>query len=520
MNKHIIKALLFAAVAMPLTTSCELDQFPEGSIPAEKSWEKVSDAQNYQVGLFASLRGLGGGSNTYVTEAQADLFNGMDGNGGNPLQREHEWNFTTAQFAGNQTWAGGYSTVANANNIIVNIDNITPESEEDEAVLADVKGTAYFARAYAYASMVLRYCDAYDAATAESKLGLPIVETVDVNAKPARANLQKTYEFILGDIAQAETLLEGMDGDITRPGYSAVIALKARVLLNMKRYDDALTAATSIMGAYPLCSAADLAGMWVNDESSEIIYQPVYNLDERPASYSPIFISYDTGTEAWNPYFLPTQGLMDLYEEGDARKEIYFTYAPVSARGLVDEGYIFTKYPGNPALRKAGETEISTFYNMPKMFRASELYLIAAEASLFKDDNEGALKFLNEIRKNRYPSELEEACKLSKEAYENLNLDEKSKYVDFDDYVVKQMKEEWVREMVGEGFRLDCLKRWGEGVKRMAPQEFTENILTNIPESEYTKLNIQPGDALYFKMTWEIPTNDLESNDNLIGNWK
>ena len=79
----------------------------------------------------------------------------------------------------------------------------------------------------------------------------------------------------------------------------------------------------------------------------------------------------------------------------------------------------------------------------------------------------------------------------------------------------------WAREMVGEGFRLDCLKRWGDGIKRMAPQKSLvgANVLRNADPTLSTELNVAAEDARYFKMVWEIPSNDLQTNKNLVGNW-
>lgn len=69
----------------------------------------------------------------------------------------------------------GYSVISNANNIINNIDKITPEegNEEQAALLKYYKGSAYFVRALAYDKLARRYCKAYDKATAEETLGLP-----------------------------------------------------------------------------------------------------------------------------------------------------------------------------------------------------------------------------------------------------------------------------------------------------------------------------------------------------------
>lgn len=498
MKKYIFKTVLCSALAMSLTTSCELDQYPESSIPVEKSWEKVSDAENFYVGLLSNLRAVSGGANYYVSECQSDLFNAV--RGAASQNQVHEWSFTTSMFDGDAIWTENYGMMANANNILDNIDNVAVETEEEQAVVNNIKGTAYFTRAYAYTNMVTRYCQNYDAATAENTLGLPIVLTVDVNAKPGRATLAATYAQILADIAEAEKLISD-NTDTSSPNLNTVTALKARVYLNMKKYEEALAVATSLFEAYPLTDADNYPYMWVYDESSETIYQPLQTVDERTGSMATIFIAYNAATSTNNPYFVPTQGLMDLYERSDIRKDMFFRETTITAAtgDATSNGYMFSKFPGNPNLYKSGENETNTWYNMHKPFRVAEMYLIAAEAYLLKaqKDEANALKMLNAIRESRGASALQSTG----------------------NKLVQDMKDEWAREFVGEGFRLDCLKRWNDGVKRMAPQTFTENILINAPTSSYTGLNITTTDPLYKKMIWEIPSQDMQANSNLVGNW-
>lgn len=486
--KTFIKTILGSALFLPLVASCELDQFPRGSIIEENSWEQVSDATNYYYGLQAILRGATGGSQVYVPEIQTDLFNARTGAAS--LTQEHDWSFTTAQFAGDSKWAASYQLISNANEIINNIDKIQVETDEDQLYLDNIKGAAYFARAYAYANMVVRYCKDYEPATAAGELGLPLVETVDVNAKPDRATLEETYQFIMDDIERAHQYLK-TTGTVTEPGTDALTALEARMDLYMHKYDEAAEKAQSLMAKYPLISdAATFATMWMNDAGSEIIYQPYQDINELTGGYATVFISYNTATRSYNPYFLPTQGLMDMYESSDYRKNTYFTQVSIDANGQRDRGYIFYKFPGNPALRQQN----TDFNNMTKVFRSAELYLIAAEAELMKTnkDEGAALGYLNTLRQNRGASALSSTG----------------------DQLVQDMKDEWVREMVGEGFRLDCLKRWHEGFTRKTPQTFTQNILIN--QTGFQDLTVSADNQ---KFVWEIPANDLQANKNLQRNW-
>ena len=60
MNKYIFKTILSAALAFPVLTSCELDQYPAGTIPAEEAWQSTDDANNFYIGLLSYLRSYAG----------------------------------------------------------------------------------------------------------------------------------------------------------------------------------------------------------------------------------------------------------------------------------------------------------------------------------------------------------------------------------------------------------------------------------------------------------------------------
>lgn len=500
MNKYIVKTILGAALALPVLTSCELDQFPEGTIPAEKAWETVQDASNFHIGLLASLRSLAGDGTKTVAEVQTDLFN--QGTSSTSYYQESDWTWTTNQFNGDGRWTGNYSLISTANYILDNVENVAQESAADSAAVREFKGTAYFARAYAYSNLVTRYCKEYDPATAANELGLPLVTTVDINAKPSRASLQATYDLILADLTQAADLMKNVEGDITVPTIDAVTALQARVYLYCKQYDNAIAAAEKLFTKFPLTKKSDLWTLWSEDAGTEIIYQPLLTTDERSGgSMGSAYFGFSQTEKLRSASYFPTQGLMDLYESKDARKEVYFYEDQLCSGQYIGTGYIFSKFPGNPSLRKSNETDETAWYNAPKAFRTAEMYLIAAEAALFKatPDEVAAQRYLNTLRVARGASETQKSGAL----------------------LVQEMKDEWAREMVGEGFRLDCLKRWGDGIKRMAPQTFggAAVLRKGADLGLSTELNVQPDDARYYKMVWEIPSSDLQTNKNLVGNW-
>ena len=158
---------------------------------------------------------------------------------------------------------------------------------------------------------------------------------------------------------------------------------------------------------------------------------------------------------------------------------------------------LLNKFPGNPDLCKEADDPDHSYLNAPKPFRIAEQYMIAAEAS-YRLGNEGdARDYLNMLRSNRGLADTGNSG----------------------DALFKDIQDEWYREFVGEGFRLDCLKRWHLGFTRDGIYQRTNSsngpvVATNVQE---LTLDVSPDDK---RFVWEIPTNDIETNPNLGGaNW-
>lgn len=556
MNKYILKAIFCSALALPLFTSCELDQLPTDSLTDKESWKTYNDATNQYNGLLAILRSDISGSNAYLTDVMSDLFNQRLTSAS--YGQEHSWRFTGSQFGGDAIWANNYSVILQANFILQNIgkfENSSTLSDQQKANIYNIKATAYFARAYAYSRMVTRYCKDYEPETAANELGLPIVETVSSEAKPARASLQTTCDTIEANLNHAMTYFdkvaeynEGVkptariESSIYKPNADCVTALRARFYLYEHKFDQAIEEAETIRNTYSLASGSrEMLNLWILDEGSEIIYEPLQTPDELSGSYG-IFLSYNLVTsdlsntefKGMNPDFLPTKGLVDLYSDQDVRRKVYFSYpkdgyntfnlgfgtqsgyqlltfdqllgvsADISTTsGDTESGVVFTKYVGNPTLRKQNQWYAQN-YNMTKAFRASEAYLIIAEANLRKanPDEAAARDALNELRRNRFEGETD--------------YDGSADYIGDNvtgAALVKVMQDEWTREFVGEGFRLDNLKRWHLGFKRMAAQQFQNPVL--VSTHGWQDLEVE---ANNIRFTWPIPQQETQANKNIKQN--
>lgn len=487
MNKNIFKTIILSSAFVCGFTSCDLDQYPYDSIVTETAWQTIDDAERFRTGIYSYLRSISGGKYMYISDLQSDLFNATisySNNGGDM----HRWDFTAAQYDIEDTWRGCYETINNCNNIIQNIGTITLESDEEKAEANNIKGEALFIRALCYHNLAIRFAKDYDPSTASSNLGLPLVLEMDPMGKPSRSNLDETYKQIKSDINEARTLMSVQgEANSTYLTLDALNLFEARVDLYMHDYQNAITLAKEVMAKYPLIDNKDnLSSMWLNDESSEIIFRSYQSVDERANSMD-MYLSYSTASEAFSPYYVPSKWVYDLYEDGDIRKDVFFLKSKITCLDQsVEDVYMLNKFPGNPALKK---TEYE-YYNMAKLFRSAEAYLIAAEAAYMINDA-NAIQYLNTLRAKRGASALNVSG-------ENL---------------MNAIEEEWIREFVGEGMRIDQLKRWNKSMVRHDPQN-TTILMSGNGFTDFSK------DASDIRFVWEIPNNDLNANANLVGNWE
>ena len=491
--KKLVKYTILTALLISVVVSCELDRYPFNQIEQSQAFQTADDAVSLRNGLYSDLRGMLHGIYMYTTDLQADMLNAtLDF--GNRNGFPHRWTgFLADNYTIRDTWRGYYSNLVNVNNLINNIAQIDAEDADEQAALDVYLGEAHLLRAFYYHQLVLRFAKDYEPATAGTDLGVPLVLEFDVTLLPERATIEAVYQQILSDINEAETYLAPVTGspNADRLTYDAAVALEARVRLCMHDYAGAVTAANSIIdaGAYPLISdEGELKAMWVDDESTEVIFQFPLSAPNELGNTNAIYLRYQSALDKYAPDFVPQQWVIDMYEDVDIRKNVYLEQKPVIIQGIDYPGiWLINKYPGNPDLFEAATTN---YQQQPKVFRVAEMYLISAEAAAQSPATEGdALSTLNDLRLAR-------------------GLTALSGLTGTD--LMDAIKEERTREMLCEGTRLDDLKRWHMGFSRSTPQNM--DLIETGPD--YEQKTVTADDD---KFVWGIPQNDITTNPNLAG---
>ncbi len=491
--------ILIATAALALLGSCDLDMYPEDKLVNDQALLSIEDLQKFELGTYAAFRANFNESLIVGGDLQADYTNAVSGFG-NIFGPLHTWTYNYADYDVHDVWEACYYTIAQVNYVLSKAGNITCETEEDEATYNIIVGEMYFMRAMSLYQLVEKFCGDYNAATATKEFsGLPVLTGFDPMALPSRSTLENTYGQILADIAEAGNYLAGSAGEPNSTWITedCITALEARVYLQMHNYPKALEKANSLIsgGNYVLAKTVeDLQDIFKYDNGSEVIFVFHASQTELPASFGEQFIlDRNSKDDYFVPQYIPTQTLIDLYEDEDIRKEAFYLKAEkgiceINGTKIETPVYLMNKYPGNPKLQTTAGTK--NYRNAIKVFRIAEMYLIAAEAAVQTGGD--AATPLNALRENRGLA-----------ALGSVTLDD--------------VKKERMRELVFEGNRISDLKRWGDGINQRVPQTGTnkdgEAVRLNQPGDSFEKLAIAAND---FRFVWPIPSDEIYANQNLV----
>lgn len=286
-------------------------------------------------------------------------------------------------------WARNYSVISGVNHLLEPIDNV----EFDEKAKNNIKGQAYFLRAFAYLDLVQYFGDV--------PLHLKPVKTLEEASLPLTPAAQ-IYDQIISDARQAAALLpDKANQELGRATSGAAKMLLGNVYINQKKWQEAEAILKEVTG-YGLLS--DYAQIFdpANKNHRESIFEIQYK--EGTEGYASWFfytflpqpisaeeVSAVTGipevARTIEGYNIPTPDMIAAYEPDDVRKE-------ASVGTLIASGSpcpFIKKYCHPHAL--SGNTND----NWP-VYRYAETLLFLAEAANEQNKTSEALGYLNQVR--------------------------------------------------------------------------------------------------------------------------
>jgi len=499
MKKINIAILFTALIAVVQLSSCSgfLDVKPSNSTMEEELEIRTrSDAKIMMDGIMRNLVNsnyYGRGMMLYGDAKGSDLTIVSQGRGYDYL---YSFNQTPSSGSGSGYWSQIYYCLLQVNTMLQGME----KSETGGGMYEDFtqyKAQALTLRALMYFDLVRIYGKPYTYSDAPASLGVPIVtKPIDRYQQPTRATVSEVYAQIQSDLDAARAILT-TNGRARSNGYINYWGnrvLQARVYLYMGKYAEALTVAEEIIesNVYTLYTNDNWITSWGTQFASESIFELGIFQNEA-----------DLGTSSWGALLIRrgniSSQIMGWFVASDyylARLNASYDGANESTRDVrwatlyYDETSATRmgscrKYTGGNHTSGDGKGSYSAV-NI-KVFRLSEVYLIAAEAALLKSspDRAKAATYLQAIRK-RAPG-------LAPATAETVSLD--------------MILDERSRELFMEGHRFFDLTR------NKIRIEFNDDFIDvgAVTASNRPKV-INENGSFFYKCVLPIPKGEIDAN--------
>lgn len=465
--KRLLNKFSIAALSIVLiTASCKksfLDKSPSDSLLSDQALSTVAGLKDALNGAYSAMRSatLFGRDYPVIGDLQADNTFVEAKNSGRYLS---QYNYSVVVNDGvvGEMWNNAYLVILRANRILA--------STLTGADVDQVKAEAYAIRALMYFKLVNIYGKPYTDDPAS--LGVPLVLKYDPFLYPARNTVKEVYTQIVADLTAAIPKAGDYVNSVRLSKY-AMKALLAKVYLYMGDNANAKTTAVDVItnSGFQLTTPANYKTYWANPAIRTDKLETLFEVDADVINNNGFD---DLGGIYINGYqdIYVSKQLIALYSATDIRNSVL-------VNGLTKSGataVLVNKYPN---AQNADRDNL-------KVIRLSEVYLIAAEASL--PGNEGdARTYLNALVAKRDPGFV---------------------YASTGTTLLNDIVNERRKELAFEGDRFYDLNRLKQGVARVANAGAipagTGNVNLNVPYADYRRLA-------------PIPQGEFTVNKNIAG---
>jgi hypothetical protein len=424
-------------------------------------------------------------------------------------------------------WYHRYNIIANANSIINKVNEgelaQTPE-------LLSILGQAYAYRAYAYMSLVQHFAKGYLIGNPSTDPGVPLLFSSEAPFTSApRSTVQEIYDQVASDL---EAAINAFENGAARPTGSAfhkanlnidvAYGLRARMALATGQWALAAESAAKARENYPIMGEADWKAGFNSTLLSEVIWGSNVITTETTFFRSYFYLASNTfnGSQVRNNPKIADRRLVDAIPDTDYRKDVFLIDAPnTNLSASNGEGgwgnntnplYTTEDEFNAEKARLAAEWGWTSRHNAhPYMhvklrqkvpggiepddiiyMRASEMYLIEAEAKAMLNDVSGAqdaLKPLGEERDSDYDVTV----------------------FDTQEKLMEHIKFQRGVELWGEGFLFQDKIRWDEGIDHSADGG------SGASQTLYQNAYIVDKPSVEPRWVFKIPQVELDANPNM-----
>lgn len=526
--KYIYSAAVVAALALTVSSCTDsMDTEPQGStVTKDKLDQNTSSLDGLVKGMYSNMIEAEAitswfGASRHYDFGYASTMMMLDNAGEDEVSPNTGYNWYRNNLRFNDRtdksdftyflWNQQYKNIKQANSILV----ATANTYKDNSAAAAARGKALAMRAFCYLNLAQMYQFTYKGH--EDALCVPIVRettTAEQAADNPRATVKAVYDFIMDDLNNAITLLDG----VSRSGKADIdqqvaYGLRARTELVMQNWKAAAEDAAKAAEGYTPLSRKDAAQPGFNDisaknwiwgmdvnETSDIVQSGILNFPSMMSSftgngYSPTYAYRAINSKLWNEipstdvrkgWWLDSKFNSPIVNSDyviNTGKQVY-----VFSSTSKDDDHLFAlwKVPYLNVKFGAYQNKYGNETNacdVPLM-RVEEMILIQAEATAMSGDVAGGKKILEDFVRN----------------YRDPN------------YTCNATTAEGVQEAVwfqrrvelwGEGFSYFDIMRLKKPIDRRGAN-YEESVTYNIPAE--SKI-----------MLWIIPEDEVNNNKALQG---
>lgn len=272
-------------------------------------------------------------------------------------------------------WIIGYAPIYTANVCLQHIDNI--ESSGNIVGWNNVKGSAFFFRAYYFLNLAWEYSRAFDNTTADQDLGIALKKGIDLYDPTIRSSVRQTYDQIISDAKQAILYLPDTASHPLRPSKAAAYGLLARAYLSMHKYEDALVYADKCLSLKNRLIDYNGDADLISDFSTDISPFRLYNKETIFYSHAAQLLD----VPGINTTYVDST-LYFKYDDNDLRKAAFFT--------------------GTQRYKAFKGTYTQDVFKLFSGIAVDEMFLIRAECRARQNNKIGALEDLNTVLSKRW----------------------------------------------------------------------------------------------------------------------
>ncbi|MGF6929357.1 tetratricopeptide (TPR) repeat protein [Chitinophaga sp. W2I13] len=364
-----MKRLIYFVAVMALATGCrkyvEIDQIGKRTPTYTKDYRALLD-NNSQLEAGFSLTIYSGDDTRFLDSSKQATMTDINGNA--YTWQPQYWSDTQSD----GDWDKLYKAIYTCNEVLAGVMASENGTDADKKQLF---AEALTHRAYAYWCLVNIYSAQYDAATAATDPGVPLLLTPDLFASLQRVSVATVYNQITGDLKQAVDALPALPDYNTRPSKAAAYAMLARTYLMTRDFTTARSYAEQAL-------ALQNGVLDLRDYTTSVATFP-YRLKDPEVIFSKINAGFYQGGIQLDTALLSLLGTKDM------------RYALFVKPG----GNFFPAFTGYGYWRYRYSREGNTITQGPGV---PEMMLIKAECAARSGDAVTATNVLNSLREKRF----------------------------------------------------------------------------------------------------------------------